>query len=303
MKKIFLILVMILVVCPKSYGSSDNIAILTKNGFFEKPQISYSNPSEELKRVLCAHLKYSNDYNLEKLKSLYAPNYTNADGLSRDVFFDLIKKTWESYPDIKYRMEIKNLEINDTLAVAQLMEEAVATTNSKSQLIAEKGDLKSVSSSVYYFEKVNNEWKITSDHIIFEQTALTYGSAKDTPIELISPNQIAANTPYTATLKINAPKDTLIIASIGKENITYPQAPADEVFRKLPDSGVLERVFKSNKDNINEYTVASFGMTKAEVNKTREVKIFITGLGFVMTRVNVVPTNNFIKAETIEKIK
>jgi len=200
-------------------------------------------------------------------------------------------------------MEIKNIEISANTAVAQVCENAIATTNSKSGIINEKGLLQSTSSSAYYLEKVGNDWLITSDHIISEKTSLRYGSAKFLNIDLNAPSQIPANTNYTSTLTMDSPKDSLIIASIGKENITYPQVPAEEVFRKLPNEGVLERVFESNNKNINEYAVASFGITKAEIKNSTEIKIYITGLGFVMSRVNVIPRNDFVKVADNEKGK
>lgn len=303
MKKIFLILTAFLILCPKSYAeNTDNIAILTQKGFFDVPhQASSNNPCEDIKKTMYTHLKYANNYNLEGLKSLYAPNYTNVDGLSRDIYFDLIKKTWESYPDIKYKITIKDIEINGNMAVAQVNEDAVATTNAKSGLVNEKGLLESVSGSVYYFENINNKWLITSDHILFEKTYLRYGSARDIDVDLIAPFQVTAGTQYTSSLKIKAPKDNLVIASIGQENITYPQTVAEEAFRKLPEDGVLERMFKSNDENINEYAVASFGITKAELNKPTEIKVYVTGLGFLMSRVNVLPKNNYIKVENEEK--
>lgn len=302
MKKILIILIAFIIFCPKSFADEENIALLTKNGFFDKaPAYSnFSNPYEEVRKILYSHLKYSNSYKLEELQSLYADNYMNADGFNKTIYFDLIKKTWESYPDIKYRIEIKDIDIDGNLAVAQVNEYAVATTNTKSTMITEKGLLQSSSSSVYYLEKLNNEWKITSDHILFEKTYLRYGSAQFSQIDLSAPSQISANTQYTATLKITPPKNALVIASIGKESISYPQVVAEEVFRKLPESGTLERVFKSNDKNINEYAVASFGITKAELKNT-DIKIYITGLGFVMTRVNVIPTNNFVTQDKDKK--
>jgi len=305
MKKLLLILTVLLIICPKGYceqAGDDTIALLTKKGFFDTTvQTTSANPYIEVRKALCNHLRYANSYNLDGLKTLYADNYINADGLSKDVYFDLIKKTWESYPDIKYTIEIKNLEINANNAVAQVVENAIASTNSKSGIIHERGILQSTSSSVYYFEKINNKWIITSDHIISEQTYLKYGVANDLKIDLIAPSQIPANTNYTASLDIEVPKDSLVIASIGKENITYPQVLAEEVFRKLPDDGALERVFKSNDKNINEYAVASFGITKAKIINQSELKIFVTGLGFAMSRVNVIPKNEFIKVAENEK--
>lgn len=295
----------LLIIAPASFGeqkADDTIALLTKKGFFDNPQqAAYVNPYIEVRRALCNHLRYANNYNIEGLKSLYADSYINVDGLSRNIYFDLIKKTWDSYPDIKYSIDIKNIEINANSAVAQVVENAIATTNSQSGIIKEKGLLESTSSSVYYFEKINNKWLITSDHIISEKTLLRYGSAKISKIELTAPPQVPADTQYTASLEIQAPKDSLVIASIGRENITYPQVTAEEVFRKLPDDGILERVFKSNAKNINEYAVASFGITKAEIKNKTELKIYVTGLGFAMSRVNVIPKNEFVKVAENEK--
>ena len=89
----------------------------------------------------------------------------------------------------------------------------------------------------------------------------------------------------------------IAIASIGQEKITYPQINAEEVFRKLPKDGMLERVFKANKNNFNEYTVASVGITRANVAKNNEIKLMVTGLGYVITRTNIIPTKDFSKVK------
>lgn len=314
MKKSFLTLTIIFalylgtfIFCPKAQAQvqTDNIALLTKKGFFEHPASAstFSNPYEEVRKTLCMHLKYANTYNFDGLKSLYADNYVTSDGLNSDVYFELIKKTWASYPCIKYRMDIQNIEVNDNTAIAQVSEDAVAITSAKSGIINEQGILESCSNTVYYFEKINNEWLITSDRIISEKTFLKYGSVKQMQIDLQAPCQIPAGTKYTTALKINTPKDSLVIASIGQERITYPQSIAEEVFRKMPEDGPLERVFTANDKNINEYTVASFGITKAEINKNKEIKIYVTGLGFAMTRVNVIPRNDFVKVAENEQNK
>lgn len=306
MKKIFLVLIATLLICQTVYAKdTDNITLLAKKGFFERHQQSvFLSPCEEVKKTLLMHLKYSNNYDLENLKSLYSDNYVNADGFSKDIYFDLVKKTWGSYPDIKYKMSIKSIDIYENVAVAQVSEYADATTDSVSGLVNERGYLESSSESIYYFENINDEWLITSDYIACEKTFLGYGSAKYLNAKILAPCQIPANRQYTTSLKLEVPKDNLVIASIGREQITYPQNVADEVFRKFPESEILERVFTSNDKNLNEYAVASFGITKAEVTDKREIKISITGLGFIMSRVNVIPKNEFIKAtKADEKLK
>lgn len=303
MKKTLLILTFILLLCLKANAADNNIALLTKQGFFDRPsQHSFLPPCEEVKKVLNSHLYYANSYNFDALKSLYSPNFVNSDGLNKEIYFDLIKKTWETYPDIKYKSVIKNISISGDIAVAQVSECAEALTSAASGVVKDKGLLQSSSDSVYYLEKINNEWKITSDRIIFEKTSLKYGTAKEICTELSAPAQIASNTQYTASLNIKSPKDALVIASVGQENITYPQTTAPEVFRKMPQDNILERIFTSNNKDLNEYAVASFGVTKAEVQGT-DVRVYVTGLGFLMSRVNVIPQNNFVKAATDEQTK
>lgn len=303
MKKIIMVIAALLLLCPKSYAGEENIALLTKNGFFDTPQKQsvFYNSEDEVRKSMCLHLKYSNTYAFDGLKALYSDDYTNADGINKEIYFDLIKKTWESYPDIKYKMDIKNIDVNGNSAIVQVEETATATTNSKSGVVGERGLLESNSTSVYHLGKTNGEWLIVSDYVISEKTFLRYGAAKTVAIELDAPYQIPANTQYSALLKIEPPRDSLVIASIGRENITYPQSVAEEIFRKLPEDGVLERVFKSNNKNINEYAVASFGITKAEIKNGSEIKIYVTGLGFVMSRVNVVPKNDYVKVVKDEK--
>ena len=58
------------------------------------------------------------------------------------------------------------------------------------------------------------------------------------------------------------------------------------MFRKLPDDNILERLFISNTDNVNEYIVASIGITKADISDL-SIKLSLTGFGYQITRVNV----------------
>lgn len=133
--------------------------------------------------------------------------------------------------------------------------------------------------------------------IIEETSTLKYGDARYTNIELNAPKQIGANKYYTVTLKVDAPKDSVVIASINKENIVYPQTKSDDAFRKMPDDNILERVFLSNKNNVNEYAVASVGITRAENYSDNQIRVYMGGLAFIMTRINVVPENKYIKVD------
>lgn len=256
---------------------------------------------KEIKKQLELQQKYSNKYDLENLKTVYSKDFINADGFNYDIYFDLIKKTWETYSDIKYETTLNNIVINGDYAIAQVEDKAFATTSARSEAIKDCGYLQSNSQTYYYFKKIGNKWLIIADRVIYEKTFLKYGIAKTTKIDIVAPIQITADEEYTTSLFVEPQKDTIVIASIGQEDITYPQVTAPEIFRKMSVDGVLERVFTSNKKDINEYSVASIGFTSAKIGDNNDLKIYITGLGFVMSRVNVIPKNNFVKFE--EKVK
>ena len=52
-------------------------------------------------------------------------------------------------------------------------------------------------------------------------------------------------------------------------------------------------MFTANSDNVNEYIIASIGLTKAAITDT-SIKLSLTGFGYQITRVNVIPQNKFI---------
>lgn len=251
----------------------------------------------DIKKVIDQQSVYTNKYDLKGLSSLYANDFVNSDGFNKDVYFKLIEETWKTYPDISYKTEIKNIEFSDNYATVFTNEIAVATSKENVGDLTAIGELYSTSQCVYYLEKQGAKWLINSEKIIEETSTLKYGDARYINIELNAPKQIGANKDYTTTLKVDAPKDSVVIASINKENIVYPQTKSDDVFRKMPDDNILERVFLSNKNNVNEYAVASIGITRAENYTDNQIRIYMGGLAFIMTRINVIPENKFIKLE------
>ena len=251
----------------------------------------------DIKKVIDLQSAYTNKYDLKGLASLYANNFVNSDGFNKDVYFKLIEETWKTYPDITYKTEIKNIEFSDNYATVFTNEVAIATSQEEIGDLTAIGELYSTSQCVYYLEKQGANWLINSEKIIEETSTLKYGDARYINIELNAPKQIGANKDYTTTLKVDAPKDSIVIASINKENIVYPQTKSDDAFRKMPDDNILERVFLSNKDNVNEYAVASIGITRAENYTDNQIRVYMGGLAFIMTRINVIPENKFIKLE------
>ncbi len=255
------------------------------------------NEQKKLENIISKQMEFSNVHDLKGLSSLYTADFMNNDGYNKDLYMSLVQDTWDTYSDITYDAVIAEMEIDGNFATITTRETAVATVTSDEELIEATGELYSTGKCIYYLVKVGEDWKIRSEQILEEKTTLKYGDARYTDIDLITPNQVAAGSEYSASLKVDLPKENIVIASIGKERMVHPQVKCDEVFRKLPEDQVLERVFKANTDNLNEYTVASVGITKAEPESATVVRVYMSGLAIVMTRVNVIPKNNFIKFE------
>lgn len=283
-------------ICPVQAG-----IVATQKAKIEQNRI-YKINYNDIKAVINQQTVYTNKYDLDGLSSLYAKDFTNSDGFNKEVYFKLIKETWETYPDIIYKTHINNIEFSDNYATVVVDETAIATSKETVGELSVIGELYSTSKCVYFLEKQGTKWVISSEKILDETSTLKYGNARYSKIELSAPKQIGANQDYTATLKVTAPKDSAVIASISKENIVYPQTKAEDAFRRLTGDNILERVFHSNSENVNEYTVASVGITRAEPTYTPdEVRVYMGGLAFIMTRVNVVPKNKFVKIENESK--
>ena len=223
----------------------------------------FQNDTREIKSLLNSQVRYANRTNFDKFIATYDKNYKNADGFDLETYSTLVKDIWKTYDKIKYDIKIKDIAIKDDCATVKVEEFSYADIP-----VSEKMDgvLKSEADSVYYLKKINGKWKVSSDSVISENTSMLYGDAIGLDIKLTAPAEIPANTEYTASLEFTPPEDTIAIASIASDKVEYPQKQAKEVFRKLPDDNILERLFISNSDNVNEYVVASIGLTKADIS-------------------------------------
>ena len=274
MKRFLIITILLAFFAPISYANDSSFF---KLGIF-------NNESHAIKSMLNSQVRYANRSNFKKFISTYDDKYINSDGLTLAMYADLVKDVWNTYDDIEYGIKIENIEIKDDTATVNLEEFSHANIPAPNKM---NGILKSNAKSIYYLKKIDGKWKVSSDSVISENTSMLYGDAKGLDIRLTAPQEIPANTEYTASLEFIPPEDSIVIASIANDKVEYPQKQAKEVFRKFPDDNILERLFTSNSDNVNEYVIASIGITKADI-KDSNIKLSLTGFGYQITRVNVI---------------
>jgi len=268
MKKFLLILILCSIISP-SYA------------------FGFRSAERDVKNVILSQFKYANRGNFDKFISTFDPNYVNSDGFNLEVYSNIVKNVWSSYDNIRYGVKIKNVEVNNDRAVIDVTE----YTNADLPLSKKyTGILTSQSESTYYLSKTNGKWKVVSDSVSDETTKMLYGIAKNMDISLRVPNEVKADTEYTATLEFETPEGVISIASIAVDKVEYPQPQTKEVFRPMPEDNILERLFTANNENANEYVLASFGLTKTAVCDL-SVKMSLLGFGYVIKRVNVLPAN------------
>ena len=279
MKKRLLSLLLIICMSPAAFaGEGFN---LFKLGIF-------NNDTREIKSLLNSQVRYANRTNFDKFIATYDKNYVNSDGFNLETYSNLVRDVWQTYNNIEYGITIKDIDIQNDKATVTVTETSFAELPAPAKL---DGVMMSEADSVYYLKKSDGDWKVASDKVISETTSLLYGAAKDLDIKLTAPQEIEAGKEYTASLEFTPPENVIAIASIASDKVEYPQNQPKEVFRKLPDDNILERIFISNSDNVNEYVVASIGLTKANINDL-SIQLSLTGFGYKIVRVNVVPNNS-----------
>ena len=289
MKKFLLIFLLIGIFEVGAFASeSYDVDIDEKLSSIGFGKIFSFDPKEQITNLFEDYQKCGNNHKINQLKNFYYEKYVNSDGFSYDSYFKLVEQTWEMYPDIKYSFDIKNIDVNGEYATVQVKETAKGIAKDSSEYLDDKGRLDSVAEYIYYLKKFGNRWKIISDSAVYEKTFLKYGEAKDIAFDVVAPGMIAAGEEYSVTFAVDAPKDKIMLGSITNEKITYPSERPKEVFRKIKENGMLERIVKSNTQGYNEQAVVSVGITKTEIGDDKNLKLSVSGVAFLMTRVNVV---------------
>ena len=146
-------------------------------------------------------------------------------------------------------------------------------------------------------QKFGNKWLITAEQILNEESQLKYGDARFIKMDLKAPNMVSAGQEYSASLDIELGEDESAIASIENQEIIHPIGKPKEIFRQLGENNELERLFKANKKNINEYATASIGIAKTVPYDETRSRVYVSGIAFLMSRVNVIPENKYITEE------
>lgn len=246
----------------------------------------------EVRNVLLKHELAYKQRNIDKMMSYYDKEYKNKDGFNVEELKEMLEKTMQAYSNIKYKTKINNISIYDDTAVVQMSDSCHADIysellKSKKLKKEKKGVLEGKSSYVVYLKKKDNNWKITYEDIVAEETSLKYGIANKIKMNINTPLLIKEGETYDISLVMEKPKDVIALASLSNEEIKYPTPDLKEKYRKLPSEGELERIVTANSTNNNEYAIATIGFTTISVDEElSKARIQIIGMAYLMKRIN-----------------
>ncbi len=296
MKKIFIIFALLITTIIPASAVTDTKAEkdtelkkqpvnidMSKIGFHKRLDVD---PQLQMKQMFKNYQKYLNSKDVDKFLSVYDETYKSSDGYGKDKLKQLAEAVVKAYPDMKYDINIVSVDVDVDNATVITREKLYASMDSNIQYIKGKGLIDAESTNIYYLKRFSNDWRITSDFIINEKTAIRYGIAKFVPMLIDAPSIVAPGQEYSAILKINLPTKYKALIAIDNEPISYPGEKIPETFRGLKPSGIQERILYSNKDNKNENATASIGIVKADINNNN-ISVNIVGLAFLSSRVNV----------------
>ena len=273
-----------------------NASILSKG--YSSYSKEYKRELKQIEKFLKFHNTLANKHDLQALKTLYAEDYFNNDGYNKYVYFKSIEDTWNDCKDLTYTMKITKMEVNDKYASVWVDEIAVGTVLESIDTITAAGEIHSKSSSIYHLTKAGDKWLISGETLLSDESSILYGDARFINIKLQVPTQIKAGETYTASVSLNTNDENVVaIGSIEKDLVTYPTKIPSGPLRAMPQSKILERVFNANKDNVNEYAVASLAISKSKGKTFEDYQIYIAGLACIIKRINVIPNNKFIELE------
>jgi len=252
-------------------------------------------PEAQITNFFKKYNKYSSSNNIEKLKEMYADNYINNDGFDKNTIFKMMEMSASSYKNVKYNTEILNIKTDGNYATVKAHETATGETDKIIEKVNDNGTIFSDIYYIDYLEKKNNKWEITATDIISEKVELKYGEAKKMTVDISAPDSVPQGGEYEVSIKAQTPDGVFVVGSIVNEPIIFPQVQTKDVFRSIKREE-LARILTANKDNNNEYATVSVALTRAMVEPP-SVVLNMTGMAFIMKRINVLSVNKNLKKE------
>ena len=185
-------------------SQTDRINKVTFRDKFKK------SPEAQINNFFKKYNKYSTKNNADKLKELYTDDYINNDGFDKETVFKMMESAAQSYKNVKYNTEIKNISVDENTAIVKVYETATGETVKPIEKLNGTGAIKSEMKYIDYLRKEGTEWKISNSIILEEKVELKYGEAKNATFDIKSPSCVSAGSEYEVSLTANLPSESFV---------------------------------------------------------------------------------------------
>lgn len=279
---LFIVLFMLVSLPAKSIDIMDKLSKIGFNLFSEK------DAKIEIAKIIEKQQKYANKKNIVKFRALYSDDFMSYDGVVLDKYIEEVKKVWDISEKNLYSIAVNSIVVQGDYATVEVSGMVSVNTKDSYENIEGKGLLESTSRSIYYFKKIDGEWKISAENTYSEKAKLSYGIAKETEIDIIAPESVINGEQYNVKVKVLPKNNEAVVASITAEEIQQPQVKKEEIYRSIKKDGELERILVANSDGKNEVAFASIALVNPVINSNGEINAEIKGVCFITSKVNVV---------------
>lgn len=188
----------------------------------------------ELKSTLTQLDAAANSKNIQAVMAFYSPNFTHADGLTRQTLETNLSQLWQRYPQLQYRTELKSWDKEGEKIVA----ETVTYITGTQPIDGRDVKLESTLHSRQRFEGT----KLVQQEILSERTRMTSG-AKPPTVELKLPEQVRIGQSYNLDAIVQEPLgDDLMLGAAMEEPVQADRfaKPGAISLEVLPAGGIYK---------------------------------------------------------------
>ena len=260
-------------------------------GFNKKVE---DNNTEKITELFEKSDKYASKKDIRGLKKLYDTSFINNDNIDYNEFFVQIKENLDSFKNVKITTKINSIDCNSDYATVFVTEFAKAETKDEEPTLHDTGDMKSITKSYYYLQKIQKKWKITGTEIISESYTISYGDGKKFSLFMKTPGMLKSGSEYTAKLSTDIDEGYIVSGAITSTPIKRPlELQNNEIYKLINPDFDFERVMHANNLDYNEYVIGLIGYAQAiPAEDNEKFSLKVTGMSYIVNRINILTQKN-----------
>lgn len=194
-----------------------------------------ANAPDSLKNLINQIDSAANQRNLEQIKQLYSPNFTNNDGLNYQTLEKALQDLWQRYPDLKYTTELVSWQKDG--------DNIIAKTQTQIQGTGKFQDEKSNFKGTILAQQTFQGDKLVRQDILNEKITLTTGK-KPPEVTVILPDMVRSGQEFDFDIILQDPLGNNLFAGATLNQVANGEnylAPTELDLELLQAGGLFKR--------------------------------------------------------------